>query len=66
MNRIKEKMDACGALLVLGGVYPLYQDWISKEIMACKSEGDKPLIVVIRDSSLSVYSRREAVRGPTY
>ncbi|QHW31126.1 hypothetical protein GZH47_09845 [Paenibacillus rhizovicinus] len=47
-------METCDALLLLGGVYPHYNDWISKEIMACKKEGDKPLIVVHKDQTLQI------------
>ncbi|MBO7745758.1 TIR domain-containing protein [Paenibacillus sp. MWE-103] len=53
-ERIKDKMETCDALLLLGGVYTHYHDWISKEIMACKSEGDKPLIVVLKDHNLHI------------
>ncbi|WP_435163003.1 TIR domain-containing protein [Paenibacillus glycanilyticus] len=53
-QRIKNVMDNSDALLVLGGVYPLYQDLLGKEIMACKNNQSKPLIVIKREAERQI------------
>lgn len=43
-NAIKNQMQSCNIVLIMGGVYATYSKWIDKEITIAKRVFDKPLL----------------------
>ena len=45
-NAIHNKMNPCGIVIVLAGVYASYSKWIDKEIKIAKSSFSKPKPII--------------------